>query len=477
MKITPQCIVVLCDDGTFRNIARPDVLPQPGDRIQVEEKNLNRVRSRDRRLVSARHWWIAASLLLLLGTVFWWKNSPLSPVQPSTLVAIDINPSIELLVNPEGRVHEARLLNDDAEWMLAEDSLAGMDIYEAVGLIIAKAEAQQFLDAAQGKDWIMLSKVDLESGTFSLDKEKISRAGSGYRMEWLEADSALIDGAKKANLSLNKYIVYEKAMEKGIRLNEDKLRSQSIAAALTEAGMPPESFFAEGGKTPADDKTSSGNKGRNPSASPSSSAGQPPKTGSEAPVPDSGYQMPVKDGKEEASKPIREDGKTKPDPADKGQGGAVPNKPALPPVMGTQPGGRPETPGKMPKPSKERDEEDDDDDGEDEDDDEDDGDEGEKNEEKKTPPNVRPEAPKPGPAPPQSPAAPPVQSAPQAPHSGGHGTPAPGPNDRDDDDSDDDKDDDDDDKDDDDDNEDDDDDKDEVTRNSQFFLRTPLKRS
>jgi hypothetical protein len=56
--------------------------------------------------------------------------------EEATYVTIDINPSVELIVSPNDKVIEANALNEDAEVLLAELDLIGMDLDEAIDLII-----------------------------------------------------------------------------------------------------------------------------------------------------------------------------------------------------------------------------------------------------------------------------------------------------------------------------------------------------
>ncbi|BCR36423.1 anti-sigma-I factor RsgI family protein [Mariniplasma anaerobium] len=55
----------------------------------------------------------------------------------TTYVTIDINPSVELIVSSNDKVIEANALNEDAEVLLSGLDLIGMDLDEAVDLIIA----------------------------------------------------------------------------------------------------------------------------------------------------------------------------------------------------------------------------------------------------------------------------------------------------------------------------------------------------
>lgn len=241
MKITEQCVVVLCEDGKFRNLPHLPDKPKLGDRIPVvAEVESIPVRKHYASRWFRQAWWVAASILLLIGAVFWWN--PFTG-NASTLVAIDINPSMELYVKQDGRIEKVKPLNDDARKLLSKREYKGQNFYEAVDIILDDAKKQGYLNVDEGKNLIMLSTMNLSSTPFQLNKAKIGTSESGYELEWFEADQSLKDKAEEAELSLNKYIVYEKAKEQGIELEIEELRSHSIVSILNGAGVDPQRLF------------------------------------------------------------------------------------------------------------------------------------------------------------------------------------------------------------------------------------------
>lgn len=243
MKITDRCIVVLCEDGTFRNLPHPPVLPSLGENMSIPHLSEPRQRHSYRRYLK-KQWLYAASLVLLLGVVFIF-NYMLGSKQPATLVAIDINPGIELVVNQQGLIDEVNLLNEEAEQLLSGKELVNQDFYQAVQWLLAHAEEHGYLDAETEKKWIWLSIVDLGPGAYSIDPAQISVQDKGYHVEIFKVDEQQLEQAKAAELTLNKYIVLELAAEKGIELNPEQLRNQSILNSLHQAGVDPVDLFAE----------------------------------------------------------------------------------------------------------------------------------------------------------------------------------------------------------------------------------------
>jgi len=76
-------------------------------------------------------------------------------------VTIDINPSIELVVSPKEKVIYANALNEDAEILLSEVNVIGMDLKDAIDLIIEKAIELGFIDVAEEGVEISVSTIAL----------------------------------------------------------------------------------------------------------------------------------------------------------------------------------------------------------------------------------------------------------------------------------------------------------------------------
>lgn len=248
MKITENQIVVLCEDGTFRNLPRSAVLPRLGDNIPVPSAERPGASRKGRFKAARLAGPAAASVLLLLGIVFLLKFMTGS-TPPLTLVAIDINPSIELGVTSAGKVAGVRLVNDDAKSIVTKQQLMGKSFAAAVERIIAEAERQGYLEAGTAKTWIWMTVVPpADSGVpaFAIDRSSIA-VSEKYTVELFTATAAEIQKAAQAELSINKYIVYEQAASQGIQLDIAELRTHSIVSVLKEAGVSPKNLLEQNG--------------------------------------------------------------------------------------------------------------------------------------------------------------------------------------------------------------------------------------
>ncbi|CCQ92649.1 conserved hypothetical protein [[Clostridium] ultunense Esp] len=240
MKITEQCIVVLCEDGKFRNLPHPPVMPKLGDIIPVPDAKITIKRNRWQRL--KKYGIIAAAFLFLIGITILVKLLEISS-QPVALVAIDINPGFELFIDGKGKVEKAVPVNDDAKWIMSEEQLIGKEFYTAVRFIVKKAEERGFLDIQTDKRWIWISVVDFGKAAFDVDTKKITAGNQDYKIKIFDANEHQMEQAKKAGLTLNKYIVYEQVKRKGIELSVEELHTHSIVSSLIRAGIPPEQLF------------------------------------------------------------------------------------------------------------------------------------------------------------------------------------------------------------------------------------------
>jgi len=76
-----------------------------------------------------------------------------------TYVTLDINPSVELIVTPKEKVIYANPLNEDGELLLADLDLIGLDLEEAIDLIIEEAINLGFIDLAAEETLVSVSAI------------------------------------------------------------------------------------------------------------------------------------------------------------------------------------------------------------------------------------------------------------------------------------------------------------------------------
>lgn len=103
--------------------------------------------------------WIFSFVILLGAVVFLASCATSSNAQEDTYLTLDINPSIELIVTPREKVVYANPLNEDGEILLAELDLIGMQLDDAMDLIIETAIELGYIDVDAEETFVQVSSV------------------------------------------------------------------------------------------------------------------------------------------------------------------------------------------------------------------------------------------------------------------------------------------------------------------------------
>ena len=152
----------------------------------------------------------------------------------AAIVSVDINPSIELKVDNKHKVIKATPLNADAHEILS-DQLKGLDIEDAVFVLILNAKEKQYLTAERNS--ILISSVAMKNN-FVLDKENLRQRIEAKLEEEHEIDEILIayiEGnkedireARKQNLSIGKYEIFKKSIVENQEITVEQLRAMEV---------------------------------------------------------------------------------------------------------------------------------------------------------------------------------------------------------------------------------------------------------
>lgn len=130
-------------------------------------------------------------------------------------VTIDINPSVELIVSASDKVIEANALNEDAEVLLAELDLIGMDLDEAIDKII---------------------EISIELGYISVDED----VETYVSVSAISCDEALQERIK-ANVKEHINNAFQKRSMLG--KSQDKTFDQAFIDEAATYGVTPEFLF------------------------------------------------------------------------------------------------------------------------------------------------------------------------------------------------------------------------------------------
>ncbi len=149
----------------------------------------------------------------------------------SAVIALDVNPSIEIEVDGKERVEEVRALNSDAEIVLEEMNLSGVDLNVAVNAIIGSMLKYGYLSTDQNS---ILISVDTDNQKLAEElKNKITNE-VGTLLGKNNIEASVITQSFEKNSENDK-----KAEENGISKAKSALISKIISAELLDAnGVP-----------------------------------------------------------------------------------------------------------------------------------------------------------------------------------------------------------------------------------------------
>ena len=145
----------------------------------------------------------------------------------TTVVSIDVNPSVELSLNRFDRVLSARGANDDGAALLASVPVVGLDCEEAVRLLLADESIRQ---AASEANRVEIVVASLSDGDTSAIQEKIrsASAAASCPCNCSSATADELQAANEAGLTGGKYRAYTALQEAGIDISLDEVRSMTM---------------------------------------------------------------------------------------------------------------------------------------------------------------------------------------------------------------------------------------------------------
>ncbi len=120
-----------------------------------------------------------ASILVLAGTMAACTTDE-TETRESTLLTVDINPSVEFIVDEDGTIESYHFLNEDAEIVLAELELEGLNYEEALDLYLEEATELGYIDVDADDNAVFIStSEDEENGEEAENEENLRERVKG----------------------------------------------------------------------------------------------------------------------------------------------------------------------------------------------------------------------------------------------------------------------------------------------------------
>ncbi len=174
----------------------------------------------------------AASIIFVFATLLAFYNFYI----PAAYVAVDINPSLLLSLNRCAEIIKVEGVNPDGELFIGNLDLRGKNIEEAMGIIIQKCYAEDYLTSNKD-NLIYISLASPEGYPLHEDALKLSACreivalGLDAYLKVKNVDRRKFLSAKEKNISVNTLLLIEEMEEKGFL--EEESSSPDITSDLS----------------------------------------------------------------------------------------------------------------------------------------------------------------------------------------------------------------------------------------------------
>lgn len=259
MEVSGGTALVLSSEGELVALACGARQFALGDEIELGDE-IDRIDEAPGpvKVVAVRRSWVrwlsglaaAVVLFAVVGSYRMWSTLPVA------VLAVDINPSVELSLDRNRLVGELQFLNDDARRAFTGMRLRGKPIIEAVDLIVQRAVELGYMRPDE-TGFIMATFVPMR-GSASFDMQALEqaiRARTAGTVIVSTARTDLLEKAREARLSVNKYIAVRVAQAHGKRLALEDLRTTNIPQAFMKIGLGLETLNSLGNPATFDDAT------------------------------------------------------------------------------------------------------------------------------------------------------------------------------------------------------------------------------
>ncbi|MFZ5945397.1 MAG: anti-sigma factor domain-containing protein [Bacillota bacterium] len=237
MRVEDKHVAVVTEEGDFLRVKMPAKKPLPGDTIEFPVK---------KKFNFKPYMMIAAMLILIFGI------SSLRPFTTPPVVAsvtIDLTPNIELTIGQGNTVAKTEAQNKEGSELLNEIEIKGLDVYQAVNIITAKAAEMGFLKQEDRN--VAIATIVSLSDEDNLDKDKImqtihdeiyERKFNGYVIV-NEATQQISQQAKEQGIPINRYMLMEKAQQQGSQLTPEFFTNNSLKQVIDDSQIQVQNAF------------------------------------------------------------------------------------------------------------------------------------------------------------------------------------------------------------------------------------------
>ncbi len=239
-------VVVLTSTGEFQRVRCKGKQPDIGQEIVLSKLNKRNSWLPRLSFVAA-----AAAILIfaLMTPLTTFVNQPAE--KTVAWVTVDINPSLELAVGDKEHIVNASGLNEEGKKLLRQVDVVGMTADEAITELTEQSSKLGYIK--NGKDNSVLISVASDIKQFDSQKleQKLVVAAQDVLTEnrlvavvqTVKVTTGFREKAKEKNISAGKYAVLVEAVNSGVIITEEELKSSSVTDAIKKAGGKPDEIL------------------------------------------------------------------------------------------------------------------------------------------------------------------------------------------------------------------------------------------
>lgn len=167
-----------------------------------------------------------------------WKNDIYA------YICVDINPSIELSIDKNDRIAEAKPLNSDARALLNGINLSKMSVSDALEIIIDRSDNRGFLNT-ESENMVLISASlnknakpnalkKLENVINTINRQAKDHRGKNISVEIIRIEPEECEVSRKNDISMGRYALYSRARENGVDLSIEEAKNIDVLSAWRE---------------------------------------------------------------------------------------------------------------------------------------------------------------------------------------------------------------------------------------------------
>lgn len=225
MKVTKKHIVLLSEDGGFRNVPRrASEFPKIGE-TYTESRKKNRFFAYSQ--IAA-----VAALFLIIAVSYTMFAS--NQAEAAYVVAIDINPKVEVYADSHFHVIKVKPMNSDGETIKHSLHIKGHSLFNVVQQVIESSISKGFLPKDK-KGLITTTVIPLQKHLKPINKQiketiqqPLKKQAVNAKIYVMNGNKKLLKQSKREDLSVNQEKFYQSLKHNGVSVTPDEIRSKSM---------------------------------------------------------------------------------------------------------------------------------------------------------------------------------------------------------------------------------------------------------